>query len=55
MEPWQVFILVFSVVLPVMLLAARARWRDDRLTFRGQPTERQWRTQVTPEPAEDHH
>jgi hypothetical protein len=47
-EPWQIFILVFVVVLPLMLLTARERWDDDRLTFRGRPTQRDWRRQVDP-------
>lgn len=56
MEAWQVFILVFSTIVPVVLLGAREPWRDDQLTFRGRPTERDWRPQVRhPEPADDHH
>lgn len=55
MESWQIFILVFSVVVPVVLLSARERWHDDRLTFRGRPTERDWQPQVDHVTLEDHH
>ena len=54
MEAWQIFILVFVVVLPVMLLGAKDRWTDDRLTFRGRPTERDWRRQLDPPAPADH-
>lgn len=56
MDPWQLFILVFFVVLPLALLGTRRRWADDRLTFRGRPTERDWNRQVhPPSPDDDHH
>lgn len=55
MDPWQVFIIVFSVVVPFVLLGARDRWHDDRLTFRGRPNERDWRPQVEHGPADDGH
>lgn len=55
MDEWQIFILVFSIVLPLMLLGARGPWHDDRLTFRGRPTERDWRPQVDRAPSDDHH
>ena len=48
MEAWQIFIVVFWVILPVVLLGAREPWADDRLTFRGRPTQRDWKPQVDP-------
>lgn len=55
MEAWQVFILVFSLIVPIALMAAREPWLDDRLDFRGRPTERAWRRQITHAPVDDHH
>ena len=55
MEAWQIFILVFTVIVPVALLGAREPWADDRLTFRGRPTQRDWRRQVTPAAETDDH
>lgn len=54
MAEWQVFILVFSVVVPFVLLGARGPWRNDRLSFRGRPLERDWDRQVTHPPGDDH-
>ena len=56
MPAWQVFIIVFVLVLPLLLMVWRERWTDDRLTFRGRPTQRDWRRQLDPPaPADDHH
>lgn len=56
MEPWQVFIVVFMVSLPLALLLVHDGWSNDRLTFRGRPTERDWRRQLAaPAPADDDH
>lgn len=56
MEAFQIFIIVFSIILPLVLQGAREPWQDDRLTFRGRPTQRDWRRQVVPAvPADDHH
>jgi hypothetical protein len=54
-EAWQIFIFVFATIVPVVLLGARERWADDRLTFRGRPTERDWQRQVDPTIASDEH
>lgn len=53
MEAWQIFILVFSTIVPIVLLGAREKWADDRLTFRGRPTQRDWRRQVEPTMADE--
>ena len=55
MDAWQIFILVFSVILPIALLGAREPWADDRLTFRGQPTQRDWKRQVEPPTGDQDH
>lgn len=55
MEAWQIFIFVFVVIVPIVLLGAREPWADDRLTFRGRPMQRDWRTQVSPTLEDDTH
>lgn len=55
MEAWQIFIFVFATIVPVVLLGARERWADDRLTFRGRPTQRDWQRQVDPSVPDDDH
>ena len=56
MEYWQVFIVVVMVVLPFALLTVHDGWSNDRLTFRGRPTERDWRRQLAAHaPADDAH
>ncbi len=55
MEPWQVFILVFTIGFPMALALPLVRSSDDKLTFRGRPTERAWVAQVEHAPAPDHH
>lgn len=56
MEAWQIFIVVFSVIVPFVLLGAREPWADDKLTFRGRPMQRDWKKQVEPTvEADDHH
>lgn len=54
-EAWQIFILVFSTIVPIVLLGAREPWADDRLTFRGRPTQRDWKRQVEPSVEDDGH
>lgn len=53
MAGWQVILLVFLVLLPLVLMLDF--WSDERLTFRGEPIQRDWRRQVQHPPAEDHH
>jgi hypothetical protein len=54
MEAWQIILLVFLVLLPMVLMIDY--WGDERLTFRGRPLPRPWRRQVTHhDPADDHH
>lgn len=55
MAAWQIFIIVFSVIVPIVLLGAKERWADDRLTFRGRPTQRDWKPQVDPTIESDGH
>jgi hypothetical protein len=55
MEPWQVFLLVFMIALPMALAMPLTRSGDDKLTFRGRPTEREWRRQIEHDPDADQH
>lgn len=52
MEPWNIALLVFFLVLPVLL--SIATWGSERLTFRGRPVERDWEPQITHAPQDDH-
>ena len=56
MDAWQLSIIVVVVLAPLVLIAVwRRPWGTDRLTFRGRPTERDWRRQLDPPaPADDH-
>lgn len=53
MEAWQIIIAVFLIVLPLGLMVDF--WGDERLTFRGRPITRPWRSQVTHQAADEHH
>lgn len=53
MEPWQIGLLVFLLVVPLLL--SIATWGDERLSFRGRPLLRDWRGPVAPVPEDDHH
>lgn len=53
MESWQIILLVFLVLLPMVLMLDF--WGDERLTFRGRPITRPWRRQIEHEPADEHH
>jgi hypothetical protein len=55
MEAWQLILLAFFFLLPMVLMVDF--WGDERLTFRGRPITRPWRRQVEhPDPGEsDHH
>lgn len=56
MHSWQVILLVFLALLPMVLMLDY--WGDERLTFRGRPIRRPWRTRPDASaPAEDdtHH
>lgn len=54
MEAWQIIIAAFVVLLPMGLMVDF--WGDERLTFRGRPIARPWRSQVEHAAAdEDHH
>lgn len=56
MATWQYFIIFLVLLVPLLLLVSPRRWEDDRLTFRGRPTQRDWRRQLDPPtPADDHH
>jgi len=52
-EPWQISLLVFFVLAPLVLMVAT--WGNERLTFRGRPLQRDWKTQVDHPPVDDHH
>ena len=55
MEAWQIILLAFFFVLPMVLMIDF--WGDERLTFRGSPIARGWKRQVDPAAgeADDHH
>lgn len=53
MEFWQIILLVFVFLLPMVLMIDY--WGDERLTFRGRPIRRPWRSQVDHPPADEHH
>ena len=44
MDSWQVVILVFVVLLPLVLMIDF--WGDERLSFRGRPIARPWIRQI---------
>ena len=46
MNAWQIILLVFLFLLPLVLMADF--WGDERLTFRGRPVSRPWRRQIKP-------
>lgn len=52
MEAWQIILLVFFLLLPLVLMVDY--WGDERLTFRGNPILRDWRRQVDHPPADEH-
>lgn len=52
MQAWQIILVAFFVLLPVVLMLDF--WPDDeRLTSRGQPLERRWRRQIDHRPPPD--
>lgn len=53
MESWQLILGAFFVLLPIVLMVDY--WGDERLTFRGRPVQRDWRTQVQHDTAHDEH
>ena len=44
MQSWQIVLLIFFVLLPLMLMVDF--WGDERLTARGRPIRRAWFRQV---------
>jgi hypothetical protein len=50
---WQYILLAFLFLLPMVLMIDY--WGDERLTFRGRPIRRPWRTQIEHQVADDHH
>lgn len=52
MDAWQIVLAAFFVVLPIALMLDF--WGDERLSFRGRPIARDWRSQVTHLPDEEH-
>ena len=52
MRGWQIMLLVFFVLLPVVLMADF--WGDERLTSRGRPVRRPWVRQLEPPTTDEH-
>lgn len=53
-DAWQWILVAFFVLLPMVLMVDY--WGDERLTFRGRPITRPWKTQVHhPNPEDEHH
>lgn len=51
MEAWQIILLAFFFLLPMVLMVDF--WGDERLTFRGRPITRAWKKQGDhPDPGE---
>lgn len=46
MQAWQIILLVFFFLLPMVLMVDF--WGEERLTFRGRPVTRPWRRQLEP-------
>lgn len=53
MQFWQYILLAFLFLLPMVLMIDY--WGDERLTFRGRPIRRAWRTQIEHQAGDDHH
>ena len=53
MESWQIILLVFLILLPMVLMLDF--WGDERLTFRGRPIQRDWRRQIDLPPSDEQH
>ncbi len=48
MSAWQIILLAFLVLLPLVLMADF--WGDERVSFRGRPVSRTWKRQIKPPP-----
>ena len=50
MEAWQLILLAFFFLLPMVLMVDF--WGDERLTFRGRPIARSWKKRPVKNPTE---